>query len=112
MDDRRHEMASEESLDRAMRVAFGPGSTEPVSSGWGARRSLSLDSFRLSSIRLRAGPGDLGPSLRPTATRDFEVPRQIGRYFIEGEIARGGVGAVFKARDLQLGRSVALKVLP
>ena len=40
-----------------------------------------------------------------------DLPRQIGPYAIERELARGGVGAVFVARHRDLDRRVALKVL-
>jgi len=36
---------------------------------------------------------------------------RTGRYQTVGEIARGGVGVVFKGRDVDLGRDVAIKVL-
>jgi tetratricopeptide (TPR) repeat protein len=38
-------------------------------------------------------------------------PPQIGRYRIEGEIARGGMGVVVRAVDPDFGRTLAVKVL-
>ncbi|MBA2628162.1 MAG: serine/threonine protein kinase, partial [Gemmatimonadales bacterium] len=42
-----------------------------------------------------------------------ELQRSLGsRYALERELGRGGMGAVFLARDLTLDRPVAIKVLP
>ncbi len=40
------------------------------------------------------------------------VPSQIGPYRVERELARGGMGIVYLARDTRLDRPAALKVLP
>jgi tetratricopeptide (TPR) repeat protein len=39
------------------------------------------------------------------------LPAQVGRYQIEGEIARGGIGIVLRAHDTAFHRTVALKLL-
>ncbi|MBN1521638.1 MAG: protein kinase [Candidatus Aureabacteria bacterium] len=40
------------------------------------------------------------------------VKRTVGKYVIEREISRGGMGIVFESRQKELGRRVAIKVLP
>ncbi len=46
------------------------------------------------------------PIVRPLGETDDTI-----RYRIDGEIARGGMGAILKGRDPDLGRDVAIKVL-
>jgi len=48
------------------------------------------------------------PVVRPSSP---ERPDDASRYQIAGEIGHGGMGAVFKGRDPDLGRDLAIKVL-
>jgi serine/threonine-protein kinase len=49
------------------------------------------------------------PVHRPAAFTDF--PRQVGRYAILREMARGGMGIILRGWDQEIGRPVAVKLL-
>jgi tetratricopeptide (TPR) repeat protein len=89
--------------------------------------SVPADSLDAGLAAAFAGPrsslGDMRPPLLKEAEGEsahivqpksdaMPSPDQIGdRYQLQGEIARGGMGAVLRGRDVDLGRDLAVKVL-
>ena len=65
--------------------------------------------------RIGTRPGDAPPEAkpeRPKAAALAPIPKRIGGYQILEPIGRGGMGAVFRARQIAMEREVALKLLP
>lgn len=50
--------------------------------------------------------------LRQDILETLGIPSRIGPYEVKGELGRGGMGIVLLARDTELDREVALKLLP
>ncbi len=75
------------------------GSSTSAGTAGSAAQVTSSALNRLFPVEQRADQADLPAGLK------------LGQYVIESRIGAGGMGAVFKARDEQLDRMVALKVL-
>jgi eukaryotic-like serine/threonine-protein kinase len=84
----------------------------PISFGSSRISTIELGPGALPQVQLREPPNDGDSLVRP---RSVDMPdgdhRGACRYRLEGEIARGGMGAIIKGFDLDLGRELAIKVL-
>ena len=102
-------------IDAGMRAAFSPGARQrkKKQTEESIIKILGETTGCVTRVSLADTEEEHSPVVR-TRTRGgdgSEFPERIGRFHVAGEIARGGVGVVLKARDVDLGRDVALKVL-
>ena len=98
---------------------LGEGSQLPdVTITFGPASSSVLASFgeafgNIPPVLLRDADSstDPGPVIRPSSPEIPDPAERSARLQLFGEIARGGMGAVFKGRDSDLGRDLAVKIL-
>jgi serine/threonine-protein kinase len=64
----------------------------------------------MARVHLRESLDD-APLIRPSSTKGLGHRDLSSRYQLVGELARGGMGAIFQGRDLELGRDLAVKVM-
>ena len=91
-----------------------------------SKQSLSDDSFSVNESVLRSlgrtvdvppkislrDSGDIAPDqAAQPSSNELPEHKSMGRYQLHGEIARGGMGAILKGHDTDLGRDLAIKVL-
>jgi eukaryotic-like serine/threonine-protein kinase len=89
-----------DSLEVGLAAAFGKAPGPPRSSLGATRPVLLKEAEGESALVVKPG-SDVMPSKEETGDR----------YQLSGEIARGGMGAVLRGRDVDLGRDLAVKVL-
>jgi hypothetical protein len=110
--DSTQDAASDDPLDAGLAAAFGPDSGPPLPADGSVLKALTGSLAGASRVHLREPDDDPPtPLVRPGSAPALPPQNPVGRYRIDGEIARGGMGAILKGRDTNLGRDIAVKVL-
>jgi serine/threonine-protein kinase len=84
-----------------------PGTSRVVS----LLTSLGLGPAEMPQVLLRELPDESERLARPRSTEMPPSGVAVTRYQLQGEIARGGMGAILRGRDIDLGRDLAIKVM-
>lgn len=110
----RYELSTQDrakALQAGQTAAFEEDRTAIIDSAGNSVLKRLAQSIQVPHVVLRESQAERDtPVTRPKSP---EMPKRSsdGRYRVEGEIARGGMGAILKGRDVDLGRDLAIKVL-
>lgn len=77
----------------------------------GGTLTSTADDGVCPACMLRGGLLDEPAEATVSLTTSLKLPRTFGAYQLETEIARGGMGVIYRARQIALNRTVALKLL-
>ena len=99
--------APADSLDPGLAAGFGRPAGAPGSVLSQFRSTLGP----LQSVLLGEAEGESALIVKPKSDAMPRADETGDRYQLSGEIARGGMGAVLRGRDVDLGRDLAVKVL-
>jgi serine/threonine-protein kinase len=103
--------SNDAALDAGLAVGFGPDSGPPISPSVSVLQRLGTVEPVAPPVQLRdPDSGATSPIVLPFS-EEMPSASSRSRYQFYGEIARGGMGAVLKGRDVDLGREIAVKVL-
>jgi serine/threonine-protein kinase len=95
----------------AQDVTAAPGVPPRSATGLSALSTLDFGRGEPPHVLLRELPDEPEPLIRPRSAAMALTGTSVGRFQLQGEIARGGMGAILKGRDVDLGRDLAIKVL-
>src|SRR5436190_11359726 len=87
-------------------ILFGPASSSVL-----AAFGEQLGKIPPVLLRDADSASEQGPVIRPSSDEIPNPSERSARLQLFGEIARGGMGAVLKGRDSDLGRDLAVKIL-
>jgi eukaryotic-like serine/threonine-protein kinase len=99
-------LAAEGAGSDDLTIVFGPASSSVFA-------TIGEEFARVPPILLRDADSTAEPEpvIRPTSDEIPAPSQRSARLQLFGEIARGGMGAVLKGRDADLGRDLAVKIL-
>jgi serine/threonine-protein kinase len=76
---------------------------------WGA--AMLADAVGSQVAHETMAPESASTQLDEPSSSLFELPHQLGDYELQEELGRGGMGVVYKARQISLDRTVAVKMI-